>query len=328
MNAPISNRAPGPGHWYQIEVSGTHPAGTNEDGSARVQVIDAQALRSIVDAFNRDRAEAGENWPGILVDRDHLSHDLDNSTEALAWLQEVALRSGQLWGRLDLSDLGTAAIRNKRYKFFSTEYAGQDLEDLGNGRVRPLRLSGLAFTNRPNNRGAKPISNRGRSGAGRDNETNNNTTKMQKIAEKLGLSAEATEEDILSKIDDLMNQAAEYDAEAVMNRHADRIPADKRDEVKAALIANRADGLEKILGFPTPPPAEKPEAKGDDKPVHNRAEATTPDPVEKTERKSDKADEKAEAKKAAAIANRAGELRAANPNLSRAEAFRRAQAEL
>ena len=56
MNTPIYNRenqAPADG-WYQIEVSGTHPAG---DG--RRQVIDARALESMV---NRFRAEADAAW--------------------------------------------------------------------------------------------------------------------------------------------------------------------------------------------------------------------------------------------------------------------------
>ena len=156
-HAPILNRSgqiPKDG-WYQIEVSGTHPAGKHADGRNRRQVIDDKAIESIVNRFNAEKAAAGEDWAGMLVDLDHLSHDLDNSTEAFAWLHEVEIRNRQLWGRLELTDLGEPAVRNKRVKFFSTEYDPADLEDLGNGDVRPLRLSGLAFTNVMNTLGSR-----------------------------------------------------------------------------------------------------------------------------------------------------------------------------
>jgi len=272
MNATIFNRkAPAKDGWYQIEVSGEHPA-----GPGRRQLIDAAAREAIVNRFNAEREEAGENWAGLLVDADHLSHDLSQRTEAMGWLQELEDRDGELWGRIDVSDLGEAAVKNRRYKFFTTEYAPEDLEDLGDGRVRPLRLAGLAFTNRPNNRGGKPISNRESGTPPEADGTKTKTQNMKAIAEKLGLSAEATEADILTKLDDLMKQVAGAEAEAVMNRYSDRIPADKRDEVKEELIKNRAGGLEKILAFPVPEktPAER---------IHNRAGANTPAPVEKTE---------------------------------------------
>lgn len=198
MRAKIHNRSLGatPG-WYQIEVCGEHPA-----GEGRTQVIDQIALAAIVNNF-RTEAYEDPDFPGMLVDADHLSHDLENDTAALAWLKDVDIRNGQLWGRLDLTDLGQAAVDGKRYKFFSTEYPADALEDLGNGRVRPKRLSGLAFTNRPNNRGGKPISNRSIPDAEKETQTD-----MKNIAEKLGLPADADEAAILAKIATLMSSEA------------------------------------------------------------------------------------------------------------------------
>lgn len=258
MNTPIYNRkneAPADG-WFQIEVSGTHPTG---DG--RRQVIDEAALRSIV---NRFRAEAEqENFAGILVDADHLSHDLENPTAALAWLKELDIRNGQLHGRLELTDLGEQAVKGKRYKWFSTEYSAADLEPLPDNAVRPLRLAGLAFTNRPNNKGAKPISNR--EGTMPTGETtpnhNTNTTPMKTIAEKLGLSAEATEADILTAIDGLLKKLAdmeedkaESEADEVLNRLGSRVPEAVRPQWREQLIANRA-AAEKLMeaSFPEKP---------------------------------------------------------------------------
>lgn len=315
MRAKILNRAgevPSDG-WYQIEVTGTHPA-----GKTRKQVIDAIALESIVNRFAAEKVEAGENFAGLLVDKDHLSHDLDNSTEALAWAQELEVRDGQLHARLDLTDLGETAIRNKRFKFFSTEYDPEDCQNIGTGSVRPMRLSGLAFTNRPNNRGGKPISNREQTEDSKTQDTRQET--MNTIAEKLGLPADADEAAILKKITDMMSEletlkgkTAETEAEAIMNRYGERIPKEKRDEVKKRLITNRAD-TEAMLEL-LPEAAKKAEER-----IFNRGTAKQPDAV------SD-ADKQEDCKKAAAIRNRAVTIQR-EQGLPYNRAFGLAQAEL
>lgn len=317
MRAKILNRAgevPSDG-WYQIEVTGKHPA-----GKARKQVIDQVALESILNRFNQEKAAAGEDFAGMLVDNDHLSHDLANSTEALAWAQELAIRNGQLHARLDLTDLGEPAIRNKRFKFFSTEYDPEDLQDLGGGEVRPLRLAGLAFTNRPNNRGGKPISNRdGNLPGGEQQETK---PTMQPIALKLGLPADADEAAILKKITDIMSELetlkgkeAGVEADAIMNRYGDRIPKEKRDDVKRRLIANRADTEAMLELLPEP-------AKKADERIFNRADAKQPDAI--TDGDGDHAESN---KKATAIRNRAATIQR-EQKLPFNRAFALAQAEL
>ena len=315
MNAPIFNRdgkAPAD-HWFQIEVSGEHPAGDHG-----LQVIDEVAMRSIVNRFKQESAQ--ENFPGLLVDADHLSHDLENDTAALAWLKDLEIRNNQLHGLLDLTDLGEPAVTYKRYKFFSTEYDPADLEDLGNGRVRPKRLAGLAFTNRPNNRGGKPISNRdGKVPSGQKPETHNT---MQPIATKLGLPADADEAAVLQKITDIMSELealkgkqAEGEAEEIMNRFGSRIPKEKREDVKKRLIANRADTVAMLELLPEPSKVDPPAR------IHNREDATTPAAV------GDGVSNKEAETKAAAIRNRAGEI-SAKEGLPFNQAFNRAAAEL
>lgn len=263
-----SNEIPADG-WYQIEVTGEHPA-----GKGRKQVIDQVALESIVNRFQAEAAN--ENFAGMLVDNDHLSHDLTQSTAALSWAKELAVKDGQLCARLELTDLGDAAIRNKRFKFFSTEYDPDDLQDLGNGRVRPLRLAGLAFTNRPNNRGGKPISNRTDPAAETETQTN-----MQTIAQKLGLDPAASEADILAAIDALLAKqaAAETEkagacADAIMNRLGNRVPEAVRPQWRQRLIANREE-TEPLMEASFPEIATNVSVER----IHNRAGVTTPPPV-------------------------------------------------
>lgn len=337
MNAKVYNRsnAAGKDGWYQIEVTGEHPA-----GEGRKQVIDQIALAAIVHNFRTDAADH-DDFPGLLVDADHLSHDLENDTAALAWLKDVDIRNGQLWGKLDLTDLGDTAVKGKRYKFFSTEYPGDGLEDLGNGRVRPKRLSGLAFTNRPNNRGGKPISNRdGESAA--DDETKNED--MKNIAEKLGLPADADEAAILAKIEmlmsseatakeDMLNRGKEISNLTAKNKRlsdllvdsdvasfSDVIGGEKEDieNAREMFIANRDGAIKTYTGFRT----RMGEGTKGRAPIYNRATATPPDGKKLL---GGEADEQVTAK-FRSIENRAHAI-AKEQNISFSQGFEAAKAE-
>ncbi|BCU75994.1 phage protease [Luteolibacter sp. LG18] len=315
MSHPIHNRkgeVPADG-WFEIEAPGTYPAGVDEDENPREQVLDDIAFKSIVNRFQSDKAAAGATWAGLLVDHDHLSHDMDKSTAAMAWAQDVQVRNGILCAKLDLTDIGEPAVRNRRFKFFSTEYDAGDLEDLGGGKVRPLRLAGLAFTNRPNNRGRiKPISNRAEAGAkgGQKTETTTQPT-MKNIATALGLPADADEAAILSAIAKLKSDQAtaetenkENAAETIMNRFGDRVPEAARAGWKAHLILNRK-ATEELMETTFPKQEVKEVEKKPVAPIHNREKAKAPDAV------SDGGTEQQQAagkKKAAAIRNRAAEI--------------------
>jgi phage I-like protein len=330
MNLLIINRAatePGKPSWQQIEVLGEHRTSLGKE--AVIQVIDQDAIASMVEEFGKDAKMP--HFDGILVDADHLSHDPDQSTEAKAWLVELEIRNNELYGLLDWTDVGAEAVRGKRWKYFSTEYDAGDLTDLGIGpdgvrRVRPRKLAGLALTNRPNNRGGRPITNR-KAGDAEQTQTKNDND-MKSIAEKLGLPAEATEEEIIAAIASLMEKAgkaetmeAEVKAEDILNRNAKRIPAGQRDAWKAELIKNR-EGAEKLIL--TLPEAE--EKKGEGKPaIFNRQGAGVPDGKFLTE-EDEAADDKKATARAAQIRNRANTI-AAEQGISFNRAWDRAESE-
>lgn len=284
MNVKILNRQVAASdalpEWYQIEVSGEHPA-----GKGRMQVIDATARAAIVADFNARSSTEGPT----LIDNDHLSHDLRNSTEAFGWLGELREVNGQIEGRIEWTDIGEAAIRNKRFRFFSTEYPAEGLELVEEGKVRPRSLEGLAVTNRPNNKGGKPILNR-------DDDPDDSTKKtkhdMKAIANKLGLEDGADEAAILAAIgalsakkteaeDGIKNRDSqlevfrEKEAEALIEKYGERIGenAELRHHFKTEAIKNR-EATEKLLAALPEKTAEKPA------PIHNRAGAKTPLPVE------------------------------------------------
>jgi phage I-like protein len=220
MNLTILNRElkhPADG-WYHIEPKGEH-AGTADDGTKISEVIDAKAVESIVSTFNREvedyETKYGAPFPGMLLDREHFSHNEEKETAADGWVKALQNRSGETYAKIDWTPRGKAAVDGGEYKFFSTEYPPDGIEILNKKgdrlRVRPLKLSGLSLTNRPNNVGGRPITNRKLSPdqpathpAGVQADTQK--IKMEKIAKKLGLSAEASEDAIYDKISELLDQ--------------------------------------------------------------------------------------------------------------------------
>lgn len=140
--------APGDG-WFIIEAAGQHA--TRRGELEFTQNLTPEVLAGIV--------EAGVPAEGLPIDRDHLSLDARNSTEALGWLRELAMCDGQLAGRIEWTPLGLPLIQGKVYKHFSSVYPPPG-EQLAGGEYMPERLIGLALTNQPNNKeGQPPITN-------------------------------------------------------------------------------------------------------------------------------------------------------------------------
>lgn len=332
MNTRILNRAgqlPTDG-FYQIEALGEHV----NHAAKVVQVIDDKAVESIVNRFNAEAGKGGEDFPGMRIDKDHLSQSLENPTESLGWNMQLRNRAGIPEAKIDWTALGRPLIESKPgeppvYKFFSTEYDPAQVEKIGTRQVdgktyavvRPLRLDGLSLTNDPNNKGAKPISNR-------DVRDESQPTIMKTLLKKLGLSEDASEESGLAALEVILNRAttaegkvttitAERDGllavqvEVDLEKYAPVIK--NRDSVKAALIANRKTTIEFLEGL-------KPAATEQTR-ITNRAGAATPD----KQRAAGEVDEEAVAAK---ITNRANKLKGDNPKRTFDSCWMQAQREV
>ena len=142
--------------WFQISALGDFPHAT----TGLVQVIDGDAVSAIVQQFAEEATKP--NFPGVLVDWDHASLDLDKPTEAAGWIMRLQQRPDGLWGQVRWSDRGAEAVQGGRYRFMSPVWRQEDCLALGEKKVRPLRLFNCALTNDPNIKGMVPLANSGR----------------------------------------------------------------------------------------------------------------------------------------------------------------------
>jgi phage I-like protein len=350
MNATILNRAfqhPADG-WYHIEPRGEHP---NHQAGV-VQVIDEEAVKAIVNRFNAD-ADAGQLSHGaeMLIDHEHFSHDTDKETRAFGWLNRLQARADGIYGQVRWSATGKQAVDGGDYRFFSTEYDPQKcaIVNRDSKRLRPLALCGLTLTNRPNNRGGKPITNRDQTlspeepdpTAGQADKTKNRTT-MKLIAQKLGLSADASEDAILGELAKIQNRAIDAEGkltpltaerDLLKNRVTELLTEQIDGELATAGITdetviaklkpvlspmkNRAERVE-FIGLLAKGNGEK-EVK---KPLTNRADAKSPTGGKVAGGDDDKA---LETKKAHIISNRAAQIVKDQPGVSQMGAFVQAQ---
>jgi len=155
-------------NWYHLIPTGefSHPSGIS-------QVIDKAACDGIVNHFRED-AKA-PNFPGLLIDFDHFSHDSGKPSEAAGWITELRNTDHTgVWGRIRWSDVGESAVKGGRYRLVSPVWRREDCEAVSPtgdtktknrttdkpDRLRPLRLHRVALTNDPNLRGMVPLSNR------------------------------------------------------------------------------------------------------------------------------------------------------------------------
>jgi phage I-like protein len=268
---------PAPDGWFHIAPLGTFPHPTGA-----LQVIDAEACEAMARTFAEE--SRAPNFPGLLVDFDHASHDPAQPTTAAGWISALEPRADGLYAQIRWSDLGHQALTGGRYRLASpvwnradcdawTAPASDDREAL---HLRPRRLDRLALTNDPNLPGLVPLSNRKDEVRRKKEEIPNSDTStfllqpstlsMQlrtEIINQLRLAAPAGDGEIVealraqsAELESLRNRCArltEAQADHDLERFADVIT--NRDVVRAQLLANR-DGTLELLGAlraPAPP---------------------------------------------------------------------------
>ena len=230
--------------WVQVLSAGEWP---NADAGI-TQVCDGEAMKAIAADF-ADQAKQ-ENWPGMLLDYDHFSHQKDKPSGAAGWVDQIEQRGDDLWAHVRFSESGEKAVRGGEYRLISPVLSG--FVEVQGERKRPTKLVRLALTNDPNIKGMEPVSNRAveqkPSKKERDMECKDT------LVELLGLNREATDEEITKAIDDVKteakNRAKQAEEEALNAAPADEAVEDDGQEAMNRgneALATRIQELEQEL---------------------------------------------------------------------------------
>ena len=239
------------------------PVGDFPNGG-REQRCSLKAFETVV---NRWKAQGSKE---ILVDFEHKCEEGGTAdTSAAAWATNLRVEKNRgLVADFKVTDLGAEALSNRRLRFLSVAW-------LVNKTTRePTEITSIALTNKPNIPVA-PVLNRETSGG--INVEEKKGPKMDKLKEALGLSADATEEEILAAVQEALKakeevaelkanaEKAALEAEAEQFAEKNKAKCDKA-VLKAQFIANKEVAQALVAGIP----AAKVE------PVVNKAEAKKP----------------------------------------------------
>lgn len=302
MNLPLLNREfrKPADDWYHVIPLGEFP----NPESGFLQVIDPAAISKIVQNFHASAQTP--NFPGVLIDFDHFSYEPDKPSEAAGWITDLEARADGAWAKVRWSDLGDAAILNGRYRMISPAWMPSDVEQLGEKKVRPIRLDTAGLTNAPNLRGMVPLSNRATAPEAPPAASTAAKLKphMNRLNAALGLSADASEDSALAEVNKIITQFGESEKtriaitterDAIKNRLAtlevenatlvaDQIDSDLdahgikdatvRGELKPTLVAMKnREARQRFLATCFKPAA----SGGKPKPVLNRNQGANPE---------------------------------------------------
>lgn len=175
----ISAAAEGePTEWVQLM-----PFGRFKGRDGRSWQLDPGEAEAVI-AASLERAANAD----LVVDYDHQSDyaarpGVGGRAPAAGWIKELARRDNGIYGRVEWTSAARQALQASEYRYISPVF----LHDRAGGRVRTILRAGL--TNTPALELAAVAS-----------EQTGDLMDMSKIAQALGLGADATEEQILAAI--------------------------------------------------------------------------------------------------------------------------------
>jgi hypothetical protein len=247
------------------------PDGKHKSGRL---IIDDLAYERILANFQA--AATAPDFPGLLVDREHLSEQPDGDSTAAAWAKTIARREDGLWTGWELTALGETLIPTRNFKFRSPVFDLERIEGKTD-EYRPVRLVSIALTNVPHFKTLAPSLNR------EDASTQTGGPAMLEMLRKKFNKPEATEEELLALLTGALNEGESATAECSalrqkvqafetekLNAAADAFVAEHGSKVsdtaklRARYIADPAGTLETVGLIKLPEAAPAPRALGRD----------------------------------------------------------------
>ena len=156
------------------------------------------------ESFKAMKAQMQQHGVDIVIDYEHQTLK-DIQAPAGGWIKELVLQDGAIAAKVEWTDTARQYLKNKEYRSLSpVVLVGRD--------NRATMLHSAALTNTPAIDGMFPIINSlGLEDYGdSDNKEGGNNTMnelLKKIAALLGLGEEATEEEVMQKLGEALNEA-------------------------------------------------------------------------------------------------------------------------
>jgi hypothetical protein len=135
---------------------------------------------------------------GIDISIDY-EHQADEGGKAAGWVKTAEARTDGLWLFVEWTKAAAERIRNKEFRYFSSEFVDewQDAQ----GKTHKDVLLGGGLTNRPFLKDLVPVNLSEFAGRGKGKEKEDEP--MKELLKALGLSEDATEEEAIAKLAEL-----------------------------------------------------------------------------------------------------------------------------
>ena len=184
--------------WFKIAPYGVFRGRTPN----RMQHISQENAKLMEGEFNSLLGKLGRAFRGIPIYHGHPDVDPEIWTDdrRIGKVTKLEARADGLWGYAEWNSIGE---ENKREGWWIYPIPRWDSPP-GQARFTPDRLISIGLTNTPRIEVSEPVFNS-------QLETDNTTTLMDPklIREKLGLAPEATDEEVLAKLDGVISAATE-----------------------------------------------------------------------------------------------------------------------
>lgn len=247
--------------WFKVSPYGEFPGKI----PGRMQKFGKPEAERMVSHFNSLAGRLGRMFRGIPI---YIGHpDVDRSLwpdeRRLGKVQELQARGDGMWARGEWNALGRENIENGYWIYPSPRWDAPH----GSAEFRPDRLLSIGLTNMPRIAESEPVANAydaadvtsasdGEKAVQNENPDAENpqseSTIMDRklLIEKLGLAAEATDEEILAKLDAVLKENADMaatekaklDAEADKKTAVDEVAAARQETANARVDLAIAEG--------------------------------------------------------------------------------------
>lgn len=175
------------GQWFRLFPMGE----VRIKGEKEPARFDAESAQLILEAFRA----AGHD---MVIDYEHATLG-DNPAPAAGWIPEISARADGLYVRAQWTEKAKGMIEAREYRYFSPVMAMRKADR------KIVGLHNVGLTNQPRMNGLPAL-------AAKDTPTEGNPM-LEKLIALLGLAEDATEEDVMAAIEDMVAKLADAPAD-------------------------------------------------------------------------------------------------------------------